>query len=236
MEMSVRPVKAAPPAHELPDTREQHARIRKAVREVRILDPGLIDAFIRERQQRGIDGPDETWEGVYTVPPIANNRHQTFVGFLTGILFNVVTLEGRGQVQPGANVSDRREGWEHKFRGPDIVVALNDCKAVDYGTHWMGGPDFLVEVQSPGDETEEKIPFYSDLKVRELLVVHRDTRALRLYRHNGRKLAPGKPSAHAGGKWLVSRVVPLAFRRAGSDEAPALEISRTDGQAGTWTV
>jgi Uma2 family endonuclease len=236
MEMPIRPARTKPAGYELPDTREQHARIRKAVREVRILDPGLIDAFIRDRQERGVDRPDETWEGVYTVPPLPNNDHQAIVGFLTGILFNVVTLEGRGGVQPGANVSDRNKGWEHKFRGPDVVVVLNEGKAVDYGTHWMGGPDFLVEVQSPGDETEEKIPFYSDLKVKELLVVHRDTRALRLYRHNGRKLAPVKPSAHAGGKWLVSRVVPLAFRRVGSEKAPTLEISRTDGQPGNWTV
>jgi Uma2 family endonuclease len=236
MEMPIRPARAKPTGYELPDTREQHARIRKAVREVRILDPGLIDAFIRDRQKRGADRPDETWEGVYTVPPLPNNEHQELATTLAVILFQVVKLEGLGRVQAGANVSDRHEGWEHKFRGPDVVVVLNDGKAVDYGTHWMGGPDFLVEVQSPGGETEEKIPFYSDLKVREMLLVHRDTRAVRLYRHNGRKLAPVKPSAHAGGKWLVSRVVPLAFRRAGSDEAPALEISRTDGQAGTWTV
>ena len=43
----------------------------------------------------------------------------------------------------------------------------------------MGGPDFLVEVQSPHDDTEVKIPFYSELQVRELLIIHRDTRALR---------------------------------------------------------
>src|SRR5436309_1159729 len=184
MEMPIRSAPAAIKAHDLPDLREQHARFRKAAREVRILDPGLIDLFIRDRQERGADGPDETWEGVYTVPPLPNNEHQDVATALASFLFQVVTLEGRGRVQAGANVSDRREGWEHKFRGPDVVVVLNDGKAVDCGTHWIGGPDFLVEVQSPGDATEEKIPFYSALKVKELLIVHRDTRALRLYRHN----------------------------------------------------
>jgi Uma2 family endonuclease len=236
MEMPIRSAPTAIKAHDLPDLCEQHARFRKAAREVRILDPGLIDLFIRERQQRGIDGPDETWEGVYTVPPLPNNAHQDLTASLVALLFNVVNLEGRGRVYAGANVSDRREGWEHKFRGPDVVVVLNDSRAVDCGTHWMGGPDFLVEIQSPGDETEEKIPFYSDLKVQELLIIHRDTRDLRLYRHNGRKLVPVKPSTHAGGKWLVSRVVALAFRRAGSEETPTLEICRTDAQAGNWTV
>jgi Uma2 family endonuclease len=221
----------------LPDLREQHARIRQAATEVRILDPLLIDAFIRERQQRGIDGPDEIWEGVYTVPALATNSHQDIVMMLAGVLFTAVGMTGRGRVHPGANVSDRRDGWEKRCRVPDVVVVLNDGRAVDCGTHWMGGPDFLIEVKSPPrDETEQKIPFYSELKVQELLVVDRDTRELKLYRHNGKKLTPVKPSTHAGGKWLVSRVVPLAFRHAGTEEAPTLEISRTDGTAGNWTV
>jgi Uma2 family endonuclease len=236
MEMPIRSPRLARKAQALPDTAEQHARLRKAAKEVRILDPGLIDAFIRDRQEKGIDGPDETWEGVYTVPPLPTLSHQSIVSLLTAILFNVVSMEGRGRVFPGANVSDRREGWEHKFRGPDVVVTTADSQAQDCGTHWMGGPDFLVEVQSPRDETEDKIPFYSDLKVRELLIIQRDTLDLRLYRHNGKKLAPVKFSNHAGGKRLVSRVVPLAFRRAGTEEAPKLEIARTDGTAGSWTV
>src|SRR5947209_12340649 len=155
MEMPIRSARKKPPAHKLPDTQEQNARFRAAAREVRILDPHLIDAFIRERQQQGIDGPDEVWEGVYTVPPLANNDHQDLATSLAAFLFQVVNLEGRGRIQAGANVSDRRKGWEKRFRGPDVVVVLNDGKAVDCGSHWMGGPDFLVEVQSPGDETEE---------------------------------------------------------------------------------
>jgi Uma2 family endonuclease len=236
MEMPIRYPPAARKTQELPDTEERHARLREGVKEVRILDPLLIEAFIRDRQEKGIDGPDEMWEGVYIVPPLPNLPHQRVVGFLTGILFNVVTLEGRGEVLPGANVSDRLEAWEEKFHGPDIVVTMTDSQAQDCGTHWKGGPDFLIEVQSPGDETDQKIPFYSDLKVRELLVINRDTRQLKLYRHNGKKLAPVRLSTHAGGKWLVSRVVPLAFRRAGTEETPKLEIARTDGTAGSWTV
>jgi Uma2 family endonuclease len=236
MEMPIRSAPAKPPGPELPDTREQHARIRKAVREVRILDPLLIDAFIRERQQQGIDGHDEIWEGVYTVPALANNDHQDLATSLAVFLFQVVNLEGRGRVQAGANVSDRRKGWENRCRVPDIVVVLNDGKAVDCGTHWMGGPDFLVEVQSPRDESDEKIPFYSELKVRELLIVHRDTRALRLFRHNGEELALVGPSAFRGGQWLISQVVPLAFRKKGGKKSPRTEVCRTDGQAGSWTV
>jgi Uma2 family endonuclease len=201
-----------------------------------ILDPDLIRELIRERRERGADRYDEVWEGVYIVPPLATNAHQGLTVALAAIAFNVITLEGRGQAYAGANVSDRRFGWKRKFRAPDVVVVLTGSRAVDCNTHWMGGPDFLVEVQSPGDQTEEKIPFYSEIRARELLIVHRDTRRLRLYRHNGTELAPVKPTDFQDGKWLVSEVVPLAFRRKAARGGALTEVQRTDGVPGNWTI
>jgi hypothetical protein len=201
-----------------------------------ILDQDLIREFIQDRRDRGIDQYDEVWEGVYIVPPLATNAHQGLVAVLTVILYNVMVLEGRGRVFPGANVSDRRFGWKRRFRAPDVVVVLADGRAVDCDTHWMGGPDFLVEVQTPGDETEEKIPFYSELHVQELLIINRDMRQLRLYRHNGTELVPVNLAEFQGGKWLVSAVVPLAFRRKALRSGPKTEVQRTDGVAGNWVV
>lgn len=201
-----------------------------------ILDPELIREFIQERRDQGTDRYDEVWEGVYIVPPLATNAHQGLTVALAAIAYNVITLEGRGTAYAGANVSDRRFGWKRKFRAPDLVVVLFGSRAVDCNTHWMGGPDFLVEVQSPGDQTQEKIPFYSEIGVRELLIVHRDTRRLRLYRHDGTKLVPAKPTDFQGGKWLVSEVVPLAFRRKAARSGALTEIQPTDGVPGIWTV
>jgi hypothetical protein len=203
---------------------------------VLILDQELIREFIQDRHEREVDRYDEVWEGVYIVPPIATNSHQSLVAALTAILFNVIVLEARGQVFPGANVSDRRVGWKRKFRGPDVVVVLGGSRAIDCNTHWMGGPDFLVEVQTPGDQTDEKIPFYSEIGVRELLIIHRDTRQLRLYRHNGKELVQVKPSDFQGAKWFVSAVVPLAFRRKALRSGSLTDIQRTDGISGSWTV
>jgi Uma2 family endonuclease len=204
--------------------------------EVRILDPGLARDYIRDRQRRGIDGHDEVWEGVYIVPPLANNEHQEIVGGLIGILFHVVTLEGRGKVYPGTNLSDRVEGWKKKFRAPDVVVALDDTKAVDCDTHYMGGLDFLVEVLSPREETDKKIPFYSQLQVREVLIIDRDTRQMRLLRHDGQALVAVAPSDFNGGKCLRSQVVPLAFRRRALKSGARTEVRRTDGTPGSWSV
>lgn len=218
---------------ELPAVR---SRILERVPEVRILDPEEARAFVRQRQARGVDTYDEVWEGVYVVPPLARLPHQDLVTGLSSIAFTVITLEGRGQAEAGANVSDRRAGWEHNFRDPDVVVVLNGGRAVDCGTHWLGGPDFLAEVQSPGDETDEKIPFYSQIQVQELLIIHRDTRQMRLYRHNGQELVLVEPAEFQGGKWLRSEMLPLAFRRRAFKSGPRTEVQRTDGQPGNWTV
>ncbi len=201
-----------------------------------ILDRELIRDLIRDRQARSIDKFDEVWEGVYVVPPLANNVHQGLVTALTYILYVVINLKNCGRVFPGANVSDRKAGWKRKFRAPDIVVVLKEGRAVDCETHWMNGPDFLIEIQSPGEQIDEKIPFYEQLHVRELLIVQRDTRELRLLRHDGRQLTSVQATALQGGKWLVSQVVPLAFRRRAQRGGASIEVQRTDAISGNWLV
>jgi hypothetical protein len=74
------------------------------------------------------------------------------------------------------------------------------------------------------------------LGVRELLLIHRDTRALRLLRLEGRELVLVEPSLLEGKRWLVSAVLPLAFRRRTQGRKPATEVMRTDGELGLWTI
>jgi Uma2 family endonuclease len=45
-----------------------------------------------------------------------------------------------------------------------------------------GAPDVVVEIQSPGDEPYEKLPFYAALGVPEVWIVNRDTKVPELYR------------------------------------------------------
>jgi Uma2 family endonuclease len=207
-------------------------RIRSTA--VRILEPSLCAELIRERQAKGIDLYDEVWDGVYVMPPLANNLHQGLVGKLTTILR--IVLPESVEVLPGANVSDRRDDWEKNFRCPDIVVVFPDGKAVDCDTHWFGGPDFLVEVRSPKDDTYEKIPFYSHLQVRELLIIERDSRDLRLYRHNGTGLVLVGMSSQKASDGLGSEVVPLVFRWKDVRRKPRTEVKRTTGKRKHWTI
>jgi Uma2 family endonuclease len=161
---------------------------------------------------------------------------QLLIGDLGGIFHEVVKRPGLGKSYPGANVSDRRKGWEYNYRVPDLVVVLNNSRAVDCDTHFCGGPDFLTEIQSPGDDTEEKVPFYGKIRVRELLIIHRDRRTLRLLRLEGDELVLVKPSLLEGKEWLVSAVLPLAFRRTVIKGVARTQVRRTDGKPCLWTV
>lgn len=89
-----------------------------------ILDEELAHELQAERAERGIDGRDEVWDGVYVVTPIANDEHQDLVGWFTMALLHGISIPGKGLVRPGVNVSDRRKNWKQNFRCPDVVVFL----------------------------------------------------------------------------------------------------------------
>jgi Uma2 family endonuclease len=199
-----------------------------------VLDPGVSADLIARRKRLGIDQYDEVWDGVYVMPPIANNDHQDLVGGLTVALFEVLVLPRLGRVHPGANVSDRDDDWEHNYRIPNVVVVLAGGRAVDRGTHWQGGPDFLIEVLSPGDDTPAKLPFYAELGVREVLVVERDTRRPTLYRLGRTRLAPVRPTDLAGtppssAAWSPSRSGRSRRSRARGSKSGGRQAARRRG-------
>jgi Uma2 family endonuclease len=201
-----------------------------------IRDSDVCDALIRERKRKGLDLYDEVWDGVYVMPSMPTLEHQELVHSLGVISDTVVRRPGLGKVYPGANVSDRAASWKKNYRVLDLVIVLKDGRAVCRSTHVQGGPDFLVEIESPGDDTEEKVPFYGKIGVRELLIIHRDERTLRLLRLHGEELVLVKPTSLAGKDWLVSEVLPLAFRRMVRQGTPRTQVRRTDGKTGLWNV
>lgn len=201
-----------------------------------VLDSAVSRQLIRDRKEKGIDGFDEVWEGVYVMSPEANLEHQDLAMDFANIFSEVVKKPGLGRVHAGANVSDRRTNWRRTYRVPDVLVVLHGGRAVDCDTHWFGGPDFLVEIESPDDDIEKKLPFYSKIGVRELLIVDRDTRALRLFRLNEGTLVLTGQSEPGKSVWLHSDVLPLAFRWRANRSKPHIEMKRTDGSTGHWVV
>ncbi len=203
---------------------------------VLVKDIDRADELILERKRKGADRYDEIWDGVYVMPSMPSLEHQELVHDLGTIFDEVVKRPGLGKVYPGVNVSDRGSDWKQNYRVPDLVVVLKNSRAVSHSTHVQGGPDFLVEIESPGDDSGEKGPFYGRLGVRELLLIHRDKRTLRLWRLEGEELVPVAASSLEGKRRLVSGVLALAFRRNRSGGKPVTEVRRTDGQPGLWTV
>ena len=182
-----------------------------------ILDRRVERALIDDRRARGLDRWDEVWEGTYVVLPLPNNEHQWLVGRLVRILQESIEDVGLGRVFPGCNVSDRAHGWEHNYRCPDVAVYLRENPAVDYGTHWEGGPDLAIEIVSPDDRTYEKLDFYASIGTRELLIVDRDPWRLQFFRNVGGALVPAPAdqpviTSTVGLRWALTAVPDGALR------------------------
>lgn len=199
-----------------------------------IQDPEVERRLQAERAASGADRYDEVWEGIYMMAPMPNDRHQEIVSRLVYVLEDVIGQPGLGKVRPGVNVSDRIDGWKHNYRVPDVAVFLVHGSAVNHGAFWHGGPDFVAEVISPDDSTREKIPFYSMVGVKELLLIDRDPWTLELLRPQPDGLAPVASTGVDGEGALSSAVVPLRFRLISSD-GPAIEVAHTESDR-VWQV
>ena len=195
-----------------------------------ILDPEDQDDILAERVETGADRFDEVWDGVHVVSPLPNDEHQEIVANFVISIGTVIQLPKLGKVRPGVNVSDRVEGWEQNFRGPDVVVYLNGTGARNYGAHWVGGPDFAIEVICRHNRSREKFDFYAKVGTRELLIVDRYPWALELYRLGeagyfelvGRSMVE-RPDV------LASRVLPLSLRLVEGEKRPRIAIDHADG-------
>lgn len=161
--------------------------------------------------------------------PSPNDEHQEVVANLVVIFGVSVAWPGLGLIRPEVNVSDRVAQWEHNFRCPDVVVYLRGTAARNLGTHWVGGPDFGVEVISRDDRSREKLAFYAAVGARELLLVDRYPWALELYRLAGGVLQPAVISSPDRPDWLTSEVLPLGFRLVGDEPRPVIEVAHSDG-------
>jgi Uma2 family endonuclease len=164
--------------------------------------------LLDQRRKFGADRWDEMWDGVLHMVPSPNSAHQELVGDLYHWLRSQRAPRSSGRVMLSVNVAWDAD-WLRSYRVPDLALLLSGGKARDRGEYIEGGPDVLIEVRSPGDETYEKIPFYAEIGVRELWVVDRDTQAVEVQVLEGTatRLVP----ANAEG-WIASAVTGLELR------------------------
>ena len=196
-----------------------------------VLDPG------KEVQLRhlwpGLDDDrlTEVWEGVTVVSPLANNEHQNLVNNLGGIFWLVIFQASLGRVLQGVNLSDRTPNWLENYRNPDVAVYLNGNPAVDLGTHYVGGPDFAVEVVSPGEKPAAKFAFYAAVGTKELLVVNRNPWRLELFALTDgvMELAGSSPAV------CSAATLGLTFQLVGTTSQPAIDVTHS-ATGRTWSV
>lgn len=195
---------------------------------VLFLDP-VVERQIRDDVTRDSRW-DEVWEGVLVVPPSPNTEHFRIVSRLNSAFSSVIDWDAGDQAAPGGNVSDTKN-----YRIPDVLVCLAGNSAVDHVTHWVGGPDLVVEIISPGEDALAKLDFYAEVGSRELLVIDRDPWRLELFQLKDGVLEPAGESDLANPAVLNSVVLPLTFQLRAGPTRPVIHMTHTaTGQ--TWTA
>ena len=199
-----------------------------------ILDADFEAQAIAQRRALGLDRYDEVWDGVYVMAPLANNEHQRIATKLSAVLERLGE-ELNAEVLCGCNVSNRRDDWTTNYRCPDNAVYMADNPAENLSTHWLGGPDFAVEITSPKDKTWDKLDFYASMNTRELLIIDRDPWKLSLLRLAGNKLVLAGESTLAESNVISSAVLPIALQLVSREyEKPLIEVRHQDGRR--WNV
>lgn len=193
-----------------------------------MISPSNWKEILRERRALGHDRKDEVWDGVYFMAPPVTNSHQFHIMHLHGVLEDVAPCGSI--VQAGGNISDRQTDWKENYRCPDLMVFLPGNPAQDLETHYLGGPDFLVEVVRPGDRSRRKLPFYASVGTREVLLVDQHKSRISLYQQAGEGWAEPLVALVDDGTWLTSSLLPLAFsfQTVPHDKRPHVVVRHTE--------
>lgn len=200
-----------------------------------ILPRPELKRLLRERRESGADRFDEVWNGVYVMSPLADNEHQDVATRFAGVLMAASGFRNDVRVMAGVNISDQTENWKQNYRCPDVAVFLPGNPAVDQGSHWLGGPDFAIEVVSRRDRSRKKFDFYQSVGVRELLLIDRWPWSVELHRMEvGHWSLVGRSDPNQGDT-LPSSVLPLTFQMLPGTPRPRIVVACNDG-TGHWLV
>ncbi|MCG8586478.1 MAG: Uma2 family endonuclease [Pirellulales bacterium] len=140
----------------------------------------LPDHVIDDRRRKGIDLWDEMWEGVLHMNPPPSGEHQNIEFALHEWLAVHWARPLGNKVRHQAAISIAAN-WTESFRTPDLVLLTSDEFRFDKNTHLDGPPLAIVEIHSPGDESYEKLPFYRNVGIGEVWVIHRDTKTVDIF-------------------------------------------------------
>jgi Uma2 family endonuclease len=127
-----------------------------------VLDPPppQLQELLERRRRTGADRHDEVWEGVYHMIPSANIVHSLVAQQLA------VLLDAPARANGLVVGLEFNLGTKNNYRVPDLGVHSEPQLGIRVPTAAI-----VVEILSPEDETWEKLPFYAEHRVDELLIV-----------------------------------------------------------------
>ncbi len=128
-----------------------------------VLDPALppFQEMLEQRKRAGLDRFDEVWEGVLHLVPAPTHEHGRLewqLPRLLGPAADAAGLEMTGEVNIGESGND--------FRVPDGALHRPGAAGI-----WHATAALVIEIVSPGDESWQKLPFYAQHRVDEVLIV-----------------------------------------------------------------
>jgi hypothetical protein len=124
--------------------------------------PPELEALLERRRQAGVDRLDEVWEGVRHMVPGPSIEHADVSQQLAVLLDGPARAAGLRPTMSEFNLGES----EHDFRVPDGGLHRPGASGV-----WQATAAAVVEILSPGDESRQKLPFYADHDVDEVLLV-----------------------------------------------------------------
>ncbi len=130
-----------------------------------ILDPSSagLGELIERRRRSGLDRLDEMWDGVLHMVPAPSGEHADLTQQLAELLAPPARAAGLFPTLAEFNLGDSDEN----YRVPDGGLHRERLRGV-----WHSTAALVVEVVSPGDETWEKLSFYAEHHVDEMLIVN----------------------------------------------------------------
>lgn len=153
----------------------------------------VSESMLAERRRLGLDGHDEMWDGELHMVPPPNERHQSIGSDLLIALAAPARESGlRLSYETGLFVAD------DDFRVPDLLLTRPDQRT-EAGA---SGALLVVEIRSPGDETDAKLPWYAARGVEEVLTVDPSSRRVELFALAGGRLVAA--TARDDGSVVVS--------------------------------
>jgi Uma2 family endonuclease len=168
----------------------------------------MPEVLIAERRRLGLDKQDEMWDGVLHMNLPGNTNHQRIEIRLAVCLEPLARQLGL-ELLLEAGLFDPAVQENKSFWVPDVVV-FPTAVASERGVE--GRATLAIEIRSPGDESFEKIPYYSRIGVEELLIIDRDRRTVRRWVRTGDALAE-MPAGEDG--WHQLAGLPVEMRGGG---------------------